>query len=65
MRVEGARRTGVALGVLVALGALAWATMDAGRVRDVVLVLLAGFALRIVLTGRKVQGRQHEPSEKG
>ena len=53
MRIEGARRTGVALGVLACTAALAWATMDAGKVRDVVLVLLAGFALRIVLVGRK------------
>ncbi len=53
MRVEGARRTWIALGILAATGVLAWATMDAGKIRGVVLVLLAGFALRIVLVGRK------------
>ncbi len=53
MRVEGVRRVAVALAVLLSTGMLAWATMDAGRVRDGVLVLLAGFALRIVLLGRR------------
>ena len=43
----------VALAILACTGALAWATMDAGRIRALVLVLLAGFALRIVLVGRK------------
>ena len=53
VRVEGVRRVAVALAVLLSTGALAWATMDAGRIRDGVLVLLAGFALRIVLLGRR------------
>jgi hypothetical protein len=53
MRLEGAQRLWVALGVLGCTALLAWATMDAGKVRDVVLVLLAGFGLRIVLTGSR------------
>ena len=52
MRLEGAGRTWVAIAVLACTAVLAWATMDAGKVRDVVFVLLAGFALRIVLVGR-------------
>ena len=51
MQLEGSRRLAVALAILVCTGALAWATMDAGKVRDAVWVLLAGFALRIVLAG--------------
>ncbi len=53
MRIEGAQRTVVALGVLLCTAGLAWATMDAGAIRNVVLVLLAGFALRIALVGRR------------
>ncbi len=53
MALEGGKRTLAALAVLLSTGALAWATMDAGKVRDVVFVLLAGFALRIVLAGPK------------
>ena len=53
MALENGKRTLIALTVLLSTGALAWATMDSGKVRDVVFVLLAGFALRIVLVGRK------------
>ena len=42
-----------AVAALAVMAALAWATMDAGKVRDVVLVILAGFALRISLSGRR------------
>jgi hypothetical protein len=38
------------------LAALAWGTMDAGKVRMLVFVLLGGFALRILLTS----GRQYD-----
>ena len=50
MRVAGAKRKLLALAGLAVLAALAWYTLDPGRVRLVVLVLLGGFALRIVLT---------------
>jgi hypothetical protein len=40
----------MALAVLAILAALAWYTMDAGRIRLLVMVLLGGFALRIALT---------------
>ena len=52
MRLEGAQRVAAALAILFATGGLAWATMDAGRVRYGVLVILAGFALRIAVVRR-------------
>jgi len=50
MRFEGGKRKLVALAGLVILAVLAWQTMDPGRVRLLVFVLLGGFALRIALT---------------
>ena len=54
MRVEaGPRSPGrkwIALGLLVVLAAFAVKTIDPGKVRSVVLLLLGVFALRIVLT---------------
>jgi hypothetical protein len=49
----------VALLVLAALAALAWSTMDAGKVRMLVFVLLGGFALRVLLTA----GRRYDEEE--
>ena len=49
----------VALLVLAALAGLAWSTMDAGKVRMLVFVLLGGFALRVLLTS----GRQYDEEE--
>ncbi len=53
MRLEGAPRVAAALAILAATGGLVWATMEAGRLRYGVLVILAGFALRIVLARRQ------------
>ncbi len=50
--LRGWARVFAAVAILSAVGTLAWATMDAGKAREAVLVLLAGFALRIVLLGR-------------
>jgi len=50
MRMAGAKRKMMALTFLALLAALAWYTMDAGKIRLVVLLLLGGFALRIALT---------------
>jgi hypothetical protein len=44
------RRKWVALGILAVLAGLAWWTMEPGRIRLVVFVLIASFAVRIVLT---------------
>ena len=59
MRVRGMQRKVVALLVLAALAGLAWSTMDAGKVRMLVFVLLGGFALRVLLTA----GRQYDKEE--
>ncbi len=53
MRLTGRKRQLAALGILICMAALAWATMDTGKVRAVVLVLLGSFALRILLLGRE------------
>jgi hypothetical protein len=45
-----ARRKWIALTMLAGLAGLVWQTMDPGKIRIVVLVLIAGFALRIALT---------------
>ena len=44
-------RKWISLGLLVVLCGLAVKTIDPGRVRSAVLLLLGFFALRIVLTG--------------
>ena len=59
MRVRGMQRKVVALLVLAALAGLAWSTMDAGKVRMLVFVLLGGFALRVLFTA----GRQYDEEE--
>ena len=58
MRVRGIQRKVVALLVLAVLAALAWSTIDPGKVRTLVFVLLGGFGLRILLTS----GREKEES---
>ena len=45
-----AGRKWIALMLLAGIAGLAWFTMEAGKVRLLVFVLLAGFALRILLT---------------
>ena len=47
---RGPARKWIALAALALLAGLAWATIDPGKIRLVVLLLLAVFALRIVLT---------------
>ncbi|MFP5228109.1 MAG: hypothetical protein ACLGXA_10815 [Acidobacteriota bacterium] len=50
MRIAGGKRKLLALAFLSLLAALAWYTMDAGKIRLLVMVLLGGFGLRIALT---------------
>ncbi|MBV8438557.1 MAG: hypothetical protein JOY95_13705 [Silvibacterium sp.] len=63
MRLEGGKRKLVALAGLAILALLAWQTMDPGRIRILVFVLLAGFALRITLTGGRSRYDVEERSE--
>jgi hypothetical protein len=63
MRFEGGKRKLVALAGIAILAALAWQTMDAGRVRLLVFVLLGGFALRIALTCGRSRYDVEERSE--
>ena len=53
MALTDERRKWVALAVLGILGLLAWQTLDPGRTRTVVLVVLGAFAFRILLTPRR------------
>ena len=55
MRVTGIRRKLLALAGLAVLATLAWYTMDAGKIRLLVMVLLGGFALRVALTAKASQ----------
>jgi hypothetical protein len=63
MRLEGGKRKFVALAGLAILALLAWQTMDPGRVRLLVFVLLGGFALRIALTNGRSRYDETEHPE--
>ena len=62
MQLTGARRKYAALAGLASIATLAWFTMDPGKMRLLVVILLGGFALRIALTART---RHDEPVEEG
>jgi hypothetical protein len=62
MQLTGAKRKYAALAGLAVIATLAWFTMDPGRIRLVVVILLGGFAARIVLTALP---RRNEPVEGG
>jgi len=55
--LAGKSRRWVAILLLAVLAFFAWETMDPGQVRWLVMILLGGFALRILLT----PGSQEEP----
>ncbi|HTW44630.1 MAG TPA: hypothetical protein VMD58_03725 [Acidobacteriaceae bacterium] len=63
MTVAGGRRKAVALAGLAVLAILAWTTMDAGKIRILVMILLGGFAVRIALTGDRTRYDGAEPPE--
>jgi len=63
MTVAGNRRKAIALAGLAILAAMAWNTMDAGKMRILVMILLGGFALRIALTGSRSRYDETEPPE--
>jgi hypothetical protein len=47
-----ARKTPIALVLLVAIAALAWSTMEPGKFRTLVMIVLGGLALRLLLGAR-------------
>jgi len=55
------QRKVIALLVLAALAALTWSTIDPGKIRMLVFVLLGGFALRILLTARSRYDEEGNP----
>jgi hypothetical protein len=61
MQIRGMQRKVIALLVLGLLALLAWGTMDAGKVRMLVFVLLGGFALRILLTAGRRYDEEGNP----
>jgi hypothetical protein len=61
MVFEGGKRKIVALTGLAILGVIAWYVLDAQKIRAITLILLGGFALRILLTaGRSPQKDEGE-----
>ena len=65
MAVAGARRKGIALAGLAIVAVLAWSTMDPGKVRLLVMILLGGFALRVALTHDRSRYDEEDPPEQG
>ena len=63
MQLEGTKRKAAALAGLGVLLLIAWQTMDAGRIRILVFVLLGGFALRVALTSGRSRYDVEERSE--
>jgi hypothetical protein len=47
-----ARKTGIALVLFAAIAVLAWQTMEPGKFRSLVFVVLGGLALRVLLSWR-------------
>jgi hypothetical protein len=64
MRVEGGKRKWIALAGLAVLAGLAWSTMDAGKFRILVMVLLGGFALRVLLTPARSRYEDAEQADR-
>ena len=63
MAVAGVKRKAIALAGLAILAALAWTTMDAGKARILVMIVLGGFALRITLTADRSRYDEEGPPE--
>jgi hypothetical protein len=64
MQMAGGKRKIAALAFLAILAALAWYTLDPGRIRLVVMIFLGGFALRIALVAKVAQDEQEAESSR-
>jgi hypothetical protein len=60
--MSSARKKWIALGLLAILAGLAWWTMQPGKIRLVVFVLIGSFALRIVLAA---SGSRYDRGKQG
>jgi hypothetical protein len=56
------KKTAIAIGLLALLAGAAWKTMEPGRTRLVVLLVLGGFALRILLAARSADAGSSDGS---
>ncbi len=54
-------RTAIGVGILLVIAGLAWTTMEAGNMRTLVMVVLGGFAIRLLLLSR---GSRYDKTEK-
>jgi hypothetical protein len=65
MAVAGVKRKVIALVGLAFVAGLAWSTLEPGKIRLVVLVVLAGFAIRIALTHDGSRYDEEKPPDEG
>ena len=65
MAVAGVKRKVIALIGLAFVEGLAWTTLGAGKIRLIVMVVLAGFALRIALTHDRSRYDEEKPPDEG
>lgn len=65
MAVAGVKRKVIALVGLAFVAGLAWSTLDAGKIRLIVMIVLAGFALRIALTHDRSRYDEEKPPDEG
>ena len=65
MAVAGVKRKVIALVGLAFVAGLAWSTLKPGKIRLVVLVVLAGFAIRIALTHDRSRYDEEKPPDEG
>ncbi len=49
---SGPGRTAIGIAILAVIAGVAWFTMEAGQMRTLVMVVLAGFAVRLLLSSR-------------
>ena len=65
MAVGGVKRKVIALVGLAFVAGLACSTLEPGKIRLVVLIVLAGFAIRIALTQDRSRYDEEKPPDEG